>query len=317
MYIVRKRVKGRKYWYLVKSIRLPDSSVVKLEKIISKPGNIGTLGAMHAKFFEKAELNAHVRWALKRWKTSKTFTKEQIAKIEAMRLGYRKIVKTLGKNDLKDMLDRFTANFTYESNAIEGNSMTLKDVALVMFEGRAVPGKELREIYETRNSRPVVEQMFRRRFKVDHTGIIKMHKLLMHDIDDRLGYKKVPNYLLGRRVETTPPERVKAEMDALLKWYEKAVGCTHPLEAAAMFHGRFERIHPFADGNGRVGRFLINVILVNNGLPPLIIRRTQRTAYFAVLDAFDGNYQDKLKKFMLEKFKETYKKFFEVYARYV
>ncbi len=164
-----------------------------------------------------------------------------------------------------------------------------------------------------------MEAMLKKKFKINHAGILKIHRLLMKDIDERRGYKKIPNiiYREEKEVETTPPENVENEMDRLIEWHNKSIKVMHPLEVAAMFHGRFEKIHPFEDGNGRVGRFLINVILINNGYPPLIVRKTSRAAYMDSLKAFDNGYHDKLKRFLLKKFKDTHRKFFEVYVKYV
>ncbi|MDI6721719.1 MAG: Fic family protein, partial [Candidatus Aenigmarchaeota archaeon] len=204
-----------------------------------------------------------------------------------------------------------------DSNAIEGNSLTLKDVSIVIFDNENIAGKSLREIYETRNSRIVTGMVLKKKFSVNNRDIIKMHRLLMKDIDVRIGYKKIPNiiYRTEKEVQTTPPERVEKEMTQLIKWYESNKKI-HPLELAAIFHGNFEKIHPFEDGNGRVGRFLINVILIENGYPPVIIRKTSRQAYMSALAAFDSGYEDKLKRFILDRFKDTYRKFFEIYVKY-
>lgn len=131
-----------------------------------------------------------------------------------------------------------------------------------------------------------------------------------------LGYKQLPNFLLGRRVETTPPERVKEEMRELLEWYESN-SKMHPLQRAALFHGKMEKIHPFEDGNGRVGRLLINLILLAEGYPPLIIRKTQRVSYFHALEAFDNGHPGNLVYFLIEKYKDTSEKFFKVYEKYL
>jgi Fic family protein len=91
----------------------------------------------------------------------------------------------------------------------------------------------------------------------------------------------------------------------------------HPIKLASIFHGKFEHIHPFEDGNGRVGRFLINIILIKNKYPPLIIRKSQRVSYLKVLESFDHKYQDALIRFLLERIKDTYRKFFEIYVKYI
>jgi len=267
--------------------------------------------------FEKKAVEENVKHALSTFDTDSIFTREEIEKMERMRLDYKNITRKLTKDILKDVLDRFTANFTYESNALEGNSLTLKDVSIVMFENASVEGKDLREIYETRNSRKVVEIIIRGGFDVSHRSIMRMHKLLMKDIDSRFGYKKVPNIIFGSRIETSLPENVDKDMDKLIKWYKDNKEKMHPVKLAALFHGRFEQIHPFQDGNGRVGRFLINVILTKHRYPPLIIRKSQRIAYLKALGDFDIKHTNNLERLILERFKDTYRKFFEMYVKYV
>ncbi|MBI2578335.1 MAG: Fic family protein [Candidatus Aenigmarchaeota archaeon] len=314
-----KRIGGRKYAYLAHSIRLPDGTVTtitkRLEEGDERKGS-GALARKYSAFLSEKEKDMAGKWATKHYNGSYIFSSEEMRKIEAAGVGYARLLKKLDKARKKDILDRFTANFTYDSNAIEGNSLTLKDVAIVMFEKETVPGKPLREIYETRNSRAVVELIMRRKLGITQKDIIRMHRILMRDIDTRTGYKRIPNVIFRaeREVPTTPPEDVEKEMGKLIEWYNNSG--LHPLEKAAIFHGRFEKIHPFEDGNGRVGRFLINVILVNSGYPPLIIRKTSRRAYMSALTAFDNGHEDKLKRLMLRHFKDTFRKFFEIYIRY-
>ena len=312
MHIKEKVINKKKYKYLVKSIRLPNGQIKKIEKI-----HKGEPKKEIEKILEEKEKKEYLRYMLKNFSTNSIFTEEEFEKIENIKLNYRKILKKITEAALKDLLDRFTANFTYESNALEGNSLTLKNVAIIMFENTAIKGKDLREIYETRNSRKVIEQIMQNKFSVCSEDIIKIHKLLVKDINIQTGYKKFPNEIIGRNIKTAPPEKVQKEMNNLINWYTKNKEKIHPLELAALFHGKLEQIHPFEDGNGRVGRFLINIILVNNKYPPLIIRKSQRISYLKALENFDHNHTDTLRRFMLEKFKETYKKFFDVYVKYV
>ena len=121
---------------------------------------------------------------------------------------------------------------------------------------------------------------------------------------------------MGRNIKTTPPEKVSEEIEKLIGLYSKDDNI-HPLQKAVFFHGKFEKIHPFDDGNGRTGRLLANIMLLNKGYPPLIIRKTQRIAYFNALEAFDSGHDDKLKRFFIEKFRETYEKFFRIYIKYI
>lgn len=214
------------------------------------------------------------------------------------------------------MLDRFTINFTYESNAIEGSSLTLKDVTFIIQEGKIVKGKDLREVYETINTRKAMEWIFNEKPKLNEATIIKLHQILVENTGISFGYKKLPNFLLGRNVKTTSPENVKEEMDMLLEEYNNCKNL-HPLQLAVDFHGKFEKIHPFEDGNGRTGRLLINIILMNYSYPPLIIRKIQKMKYFHALSAFDQGHSSNLYYFLIEKYKKTFEKFFEIYVKYL
>src|SRR3989344_3552341 len=118
MYFKTKSIKGKKYKYAVKSFRLPNKKIVSLERIYKNDLN---------KFFEERELEKNAEYTLKTFGADHIITKEIIKELEKIKINYKEIIKKLSKTSLKDLLDRFTANFTYESNALEGNSLTLKD----------------------------------------------------------------------------------------------------------------------------------------------------------------------------------------------
>ena len=316
MYLIKKTIKNKEYLYLEKSIRLPNNKVRTINKRVEEDTKKNLIKKYKNYFIEK-EKELHYKFAIKNYKYSSPLTKEQIKKLESIKLDYKKIIKSLNKPRLQDVFDRFTLNFTYESNAIEGNSLTLKDVAIVIFENQNIKGKTLREIYETRNSRKAIDSLLNNKIKINHKDIIKLHSILMKDIDEDKGYKKLPNIILGSKLNTTPPEKTYKEMDNLIKWYHENKKIIYPPEIISEFHGRFTQIHPFPDGNGRVGRILINAILLKNKYPPLIIRKTSRQAYLKSLEDYDNNYDFNLKNFLLKKLKKTYENFFEVYYKYI
>ena len=317
MFVSRKVIKGKARYYLEQSVRLSGGNVKKFSVYLKnyrpeKADNLESYTTLLNQKTETAVLNS----AVESYSKDAIFNIGSISKLEEIKLSYRKLVKKISRKQLQDVIDRFAVNFTYESNAIEGNSLTLKDVAIVLQERKAIEGKDLREIYESLNTREAMELIFSKKLKISVEDIIKLHRILVKDTGVALGYKKLPNFLLGRDTKITPPEKVAEEMRELIKWYRSSTKM-HPLERAAVFHGRFERIHPFEDGNGRVGRLLINILLISNGYPPLIIRKTYRMSYLSCLEAFDKGYRDRLKRFLIEKYKATYKKFFEVYIRYL
>lgn len=268
-----------------------------------------------SKFFQRLE--ALESYARQNYAPLALREADAVGKMEWMRLEYKKIIRRLSASQLRDLFDRFTVNFTYESNALEGNSLSLRQVAIVIYENAAIRGKSLMEVYDARNSREVVDLILNNKFRVREKDAIRMHSMLVRDTGVAEGYKKLPNYLVGRQVITTLPEKVSREMKTLFAWYKKNRGAMHPLQLAARFHGAFEAIHPFEDGNGRTGRFLINAALVNAGYPPLIIRKTQRISYFNALADFDNDRPNPLEEFLYARLKETHEKFFKSYANYI
>ncbi len=310
-----KTIKGKKYLYAEHSFRLPDGKVKKISKLIKEEKDKESKEIKD--YFLKKQIKAYQDYALKTYKPDSIFTEEQIKKLEAIKVEYKKIIKKFTKKQIKDILDRFTVNFTYESNAIEGNSLTLKDVTLIIGENIVPKGKDLREVYETKNTREAHELLFKNKIKITIKDMIKIHSILVKDTGIQFGFKKIPNYLVLRNLETTSPEKVEQEIKKLISWYEVNRKKIHPIKLAAEFHDRFERIHPFEDGNGRTGRVLLNAILLENGYPPLIIRKTSRIAYFSSLEAFDKGHKDKLERFLLEKLKNTFNNFFKIYVRYL
>lgn len=313
--IRQKNIKGKNYLYAEYSFRLPDSTIKKISKLVKEKEAVYNKDIKE--YFRSKEKEAYQTAAKEKFKPDTVLTKDKIESIEAMRIEYKILLKNITENQWKDILDRFTVNFTYESNAIEGNSLTLKDVTLLLHENILPNSKNLREIYETRNTRTANELLFNNKIKITIEGMLSLHSILIKDTGVKEGFKQLPNFLMLRNVKTTPPEKVQEEMDKLISWYEANKNKEHPLRLAAEFHGRFEKIHPFEDGNGRVGRILINAILLENGYPPIIIRKTTRTPYFASLEAFDNGYSLKLERFLLEKFENTFEDFFKEYLKYI
>jgi Fic family protein len=312
VFIRSKMIKGKEQKYLEGSIRLLDGKVKKISIYMKKDKTIKDLEVELRKKIE----NKLIECAQQYYGNDHIFDNILLSIIEKIKLNFIKISKTLSENQLNDVIDRFAVNFTYESNALEGNSLTLKDVTFVIKEGKAIKGRDLRDVFETINTKKAFELIFESKSKLNENNIMKLHEITVENTGVASGYKKFPNYLLGRKVKTTPPEKVKEEMKKLINWYDNNQDL-HPLKLASLFHAKFEQIHPFEDGNGRVGRLLINLILLNKGYPPLIIRKSQRIKYFHALEAFDNGHEDLLIRFIIEKFKDTNDKFFKIYLKYL
>lgn len=317
-----KKIKGRDYLYLEESLRI-GNKVRKLSKYLGPKNKVTNLMIKEAEaeygeesISRKAELSASIKHQnITHYEYPLNY--EEAKKIEEMNLKHKEIVHKLHPKDLDDLNQRFIANYVFESNALEGNSLTLKNVAEIVFEHRISTGKNLREIYDAQNSYNTFLYLQKIRTSITHEFIIKLHAMLMNNIDNRLGYRTVPIMLLGKpRFNPPEPEKVHNEMEVLLNWYHAHEDKMHPLELAFKFHSKFEMIHPFCDGNGRVGRALLNYILLRRGYFPIIIRKTTRNTYLKALEVADREKWIVLMRFALKHYKETFRKFFEVYYKY-
>ena len=127
----------------------------------------------------------------------------------------------------------------------------------------------------------------RKKGAITHKLITDTHKRLMSEIDERVGYRTRDVRVFKSHFDASPGIYVKTDMELLLKWYKENKKKLHPFVLAAIFHHKFEKIHPFSDGNGRTGRMLMNYILMNANYPPSVIYKKTRTDYLDALGSAD------------------------------
>lgn len=184
--------------------------------------------------------------------------------------------------------EAFLSLFTYDSNAIEGNTLTLEETSQLLFEG-LVPAKSLREINEALNHRTAFDQILSFRGDITKRFVRRLHEMVVRstlhpDLASQVGeYRTVQVYIRGAEWVPPGPRQVPKDMKVLLEWYTKNKKKVHPVVVAAYFHIAFEIVHPFVDGNGRVGRLLMNFILHKNGYPMVNIPNRRRRDYYAAL----------------------------------
>lgn len=213
-------------------------------------------------------------------------------------------VRPLSHEAVKLISQKFREEWTYHSNAIEGNTMNLHETAFFLREGLTIKGKTLREHLEVVNHSEAIEylQDAIKNGDLSERFIKDIHAILFQGVKPDKGekpvtpgvYKQEDNKtitLSGELHIYTPAIQVPIEMTKLLEWY-KSSHDLHPVKVAAEFHHKIASIHPFQDGNGRVSRICMNFILMKNGYPPAIIRREERLEYLtALMEADKGNGQ--------------------------
>jgi Fic family protein len=222
-------------------------------------------------------------------------SKEKDADIELLLLSTLlsdKQIKELDKlkKDTSNLsYEAFVSLFTYDSTNIEGNTFTLQQTAQLLFEG-ITPSKSLREINEIINHKEAFDYLLHTKSNISRKLILNLHKIvtkntLKTELADQIGiYRTVQVYIRGVEWLPTETKNVPSEMAQLLSWYTKNKTKINPLILAAYFHVTFEKIHPFVDGNGRVGRLLMNFMLRKHNFPMINIPHKLRFKYYETLE---------------------------------
>ena len=199
------------------------------------------------------------------------------------------------QGELERLREEFTIEYTYDSNAIEGSSLSLRETALIL-DGVTIGGKPLKEHLEVvghRDAFSYVEQLATERPPAPITvrTIKQIHHLVLADKpEDRGAFRSLPVRIGGSTHLPPDPSIVPELVDALVAGLQD--NKLHPLHQATRFHLEFESIHPFIDGNGRTGRLLLNLMLMQQGYLPINIKYTDRKRYLDCLEAWDLGQDD-------------------------
>lgn len=181
----------------------------------------------------------------------------------------------------------FLVEHTYNSNAIEGNTLTLQETALVL-QGITIDRKPLKDHLEAvgyKEAFQYVEELAKQDKPLSDFDIKSIHSLVLADRpEDKGTFRRVNVRIAGAMTEPVQPYLIEPKIEELLEDYKNWAQTMHVVERVALFHLRFESIHPFIDGNGRTGRLLMNLQLIKEGLPAVNIKYSDRRSYY---DAFD------------------------------
>ena len=202
--------------------------------------------------------------------------------------------RPLSPESVRRLSEDFMIDYTYNSNAIEGSTLTLEETALVLKEGVTVNGKPLKHHLEAighRDAYCYVEDLVKNKIPVSEKVIKDIHSLVLMDRQTDKGvYRSVP--VRVGAFHPCQPYEVPARMERLMLDYNGEMQKLHVVERAALFHLRFETVHPFIDGNGRVGRLLLNLELMKEGYPPVNVKFTDRAKYYGCFNHYRENGND-------------------------
>lgn len=201
-------------------------------------------------------------------------------------------MRPLTQGEVERLREEFMVEFTYNSNAIEGNTLTLKETAMAL-EGMTIDQKPLKDHMEAIGHRDAflfVLDIASKEIPLSESVIKQIHSLVLIDRpEDRGTFRRIPVRIMGAYTEPVQPYLIEPKITDLLATNEERKAKMGTIERIARFHLEFEGIHPFIDGNGRTGRLLLNLDLIRNGYPPINVKFTDRKKYY---DAFDEYYRN-------------------------
>lgn len=195
--------------------------------------------------------------------------------------------RPLTAGEVERLNEEFTVEYTYNSNAIEGNTLTLRETDMVL-RGLTIDQKPLKDHMEAvghKEAFDFVRELVQNNTPMSERVIQQIHYLVLADKrEDRGVYRRVPVRILGAQHEPVQPYLIQPRMEQLMLSYAEST--EHIVRKLARFHIEFEGIHPFIDGNGRTGRLLVNLELMKAGYPPIDIKFTDRVAYYNAFDEY-------------------------------
>lgn len=216
-------------------------------------------------------------------------------------------LRPLPKSAVQKLREKFQIEMTYNSNAIEGNSLTLKETFLVINEGITIKGKPLKDHLEAKDHHVALEYLYDlvdkdKKHTISEMLIRNLHQIIIQETDKEWAgrYRNANVIICGAK--HTPPDalQVPQKMRDLITWLNTQKGKTNIIELSALLHHKLVHIHPFFDGNGRTARLTMNLLLMKAGYPLVIILKNDRKKYYDVLDKADSSKYESLVKFIAQ-----------------
>jgi len=264
--IKEKKVNGNTYYYLEHSFR-KNGRVEKKEKYLGTtlPKNINKLKkSFLLEFYQEV-------YFIQFYKIKEQFIKEK-----------KKIPASIEKKET----EKLSIKFTYNTNRIEGSTLTLKETALLLEKGITPSRRPIEDVKETEKHKKVFYEMLSYEKEISFATLLNWHRELFEDTKGDIA-GKIREYnieITGSRYKPPYAIELKSLLIEFFDWYKKNRKKIHPVYLATLVHLKFESIHPFGDGNGRIGRLFMNYILNRNGYPMLVIDYTQRYSYYTALE---------------------------------
>ncbi|MBN1786211.1 MAG: Fic family protein [Candidatus Methanofastidiosa archaeon] len=277
------------YYYVTKNFRISNK---KWKKIRKYAGDEPPSKEQTKKAVEEIEKEALKKGLVKPASRYAYLSDEEAEKLQDLKEVFKKWYGKLDPVEKKKYEEDFIVRFTYNSNAIEGNRLSLRETSMILIENIIPAGATPNDYNEAINSKDCYEFTKGYAGEFNQKFLLKIHKLLTQNTNCKIvgGYRGHEVRISGS--EWIPPtyERVKEEMRKIFQWYYSAREKLHPVELGAILHNKIVRVHPFADGNGRTSRVVMNWILMKSNFPMSYIELRDKIKYYDAVEEGDkGN----------------------------
>lgn len=268
MYIKEKKVGKRTYYYLVEGVREGKKTRQRIIRYL------GT----------KKPMLSQLKVGLWIPRPDSYLTKEEELVFEKIKDRFQKDWEGKTDTEKKKFLENFMYDFIYNTNAIEGSTLTLRDTYLVLKDGITPKDKPLEDSIEAKNTLSCFQMIMNKKERINLDFILRMHATLMFGASDAGKLRQSRARITVSRFVPPKPGELRGLLVKFYKWYDTSKRKLNPVALAALIHLRFVTIHPFSDGNGRISRFLMNKVLKDNGYPLIAIKKTERRSYYSALE---------------------------------
>ncbi len=274
---VKKRRLGNKdYFYLKHTVRTPQGIETREKYLGSK---------LPADLYE-----------VKRDFLAEIYKERWHPLLEAIRSNYAKELRTIPQNALEKNARFFATKFTYDTNRIEGSSLTYRETADLLERGLSPRSRPVADVKETEAHDRVLREVLDYSRELSLQIILYWHKQLFTETKPAIAGQVRTHqvWISGSRFTPPSPAEVWLLLREFFRWYDRAKASLHPVELAAIVHLRFVTVHPFTDGNGRVSRLLVNFVLKKHGYPLLDIPYGDRKSYYNALERSQAQNTDRI-----------------------
>ncbi len=289
VYLEKIKRGGKVYYYVTKNFRVSNKKWKKIRKYVGvKPPS----KEQTKKAAEEIEKKALKNGLMKPVSKHTYLDDEEAEKLQDLKEVFKEWYGKLSAVERKKYEEDFVVRFTYNSNAIEGNRLSLRETSMILTENIIPTGVTPNDYNEAINSKDCYEFMKVYKGEFNQNFLLKIHELLTKNTDCRIvgGFRDNEVRISGSKWIPPSHKKVKEEMRKVFQWYYSARKKLHPVELGAILHNKLVRIHPFADGNGRASRVVMNWILLKNKIPMFCIELRDKIKYYDAVEEGDrGN----------------------------